>query len=61
MNPHPPHNHHTASMMERALELAAQARLLAPPNPAVGCVLVSAGGQIIGEATPRPPARPMPR
>jgi diaminohydroxyphosphoribosylaminopyrimidine deaminase/5-amino-6-(5-phosphoribosylamino)uracil reductase len=36
-------------MMERALELAAQARLLAPPNPAVGCVLVSAGGQIIGE------------
>ena len=49
MNPHPPHNHHTASMMERALELAAQARLLAPPNPAVGCVLVSAGGQIIGE------------
>lgn len=36
-------------MMERALALAAQARLLAPPNPAVGCVLVGATGQIIGE------------
>ena len=36
-------------MIERALELAAQARLLAPPNPAVGCVLVNAQGQVIGE------------
>ena len=36
-------------MIERALELAAQARLLAPPNPAVGCVLVDAQGQVIGE------------
>jgi diaminohydroxyphosphoribosylaminopyrimidine deaminase/5-amino-6-(5-phosphoribosylamino)uracil reductase len=36
-------------MIERALALATQARLLAPPNPAVGCVLVGAAGQIIGE------------
>lgn len=36
-------------MIERALELAAQARLLAPPNPAVGCVLVNAQGQVIGQ------------
>lgn len=36
-------------MIDRALSLAAQARLLAPPNPAVGCVLVSADGRIIGE------------
>ena len=36
-------------MMERALELARAARLLAPPNPAVGCVLVDAQGRIIGE------------
>jgi diaminohydroxyphosphoribosylaminopyrimidine deaminase/5-amino-6-(5-phosphoribosylamino)uracil reductase len=36
-------------MIERALELAAQARLSAPPNPAVGCVLVDARGQVIGE------------
>lgn len=36
-------------MMERALELAAQARLTAPPNPAVGCVLVDAQGRLIGE------------
>jgi diaminohydroxyphosphoribosylaminopyrimidine deaminase/5-amino-6-(5-phosphoribosylamino)uracil reductase len=35
-------------VIERALELAAQARLLAPPNPAVGCVLVSPTGAIIG-------------
>ncbi|MFM7341400.1 MAG: deaminase, partial [Betaproteobacteria bacterium] len=36
-------------MIERALELAAQARLTAPPNPAVGCVLVNAEGRVIGE------------
>jgi len=39
----------TDSMIERALELATRARLLAPPNPAVGCVLVNAEGQVIGE------------
>lgn len=35
-------------MIHQALELARQARLIAPPNPAVGCVLVSANGQVIG-------------
>ena len=36
-------------MIERALALATQARLLAPPNPAVGCVLVAADGRVLGE------------
>lgn len=36
-------------MMDRALDLARRARLLAPPNPAVGCVLVAADGRILGE------------
>jgi len=36
-------------MIERALELARSARLLCPPNPAVGCLLVSADGQVLGE------------
>ncbi len=37
------------SWMDRSLALARQARLLCPPNPAVGCVLVSAQGELIGE------------
>jgi diaminohydroxyphosphoribosylaminopyrimidine deaminase/5-amino-6-(5-phosphoribosylamino)uracil reductase len=36
-------------MMDRALDLARQARLVAPPNPAVGCVLVAADGRVLGE------------
>lgn len=36
-------------MMDRALDLARQARLEAPPNPAVGCVLVAADGRVLGE------------
>jgi diaminohydroxyphosphoribosylaminopyrimidine deaminase/5-amino-6-(5-phosphoribosylamino)uracil reductase len=32
-----------------ALELARQAQNLSAPNPAVGCVLVSAGGEVIGQ------------
>ena len=36
-------------MINRALELAQSARLVAPPNPAVGCILVSADGQVLGE------------
>ena len=36
-------------MIEHALELARQARLACPPNPAVGCVLVAPDGQILGE------------
>lgn len=35
-------------MMARALDLAKKARFICPPNPAVGCVLVSAAGDIIG-------------
>jgi diaminohydroxyphosphoribosylaminopyrimidine deaminase/5-amino-6-(5-phosphoribosylamino)uracil reductase len=35
-------------MIQNAFELAQTARLLAAPNPAVGCVLVSATGQIVG-------------
>ena len=35
--------------MRRALALAQQARLICSPNPAVGCVLVDAAGQLLGE------------
>ncbi|HMN58671.1 MAG TPA: bifunctional diaminohydroxyphosphoribosylaminopyrimidine deaminase/5-amino-6-(5-phosphoribosylamino)uracil reductase RibD [Ottowia sp.] len=35
--------------MAMALALAKQARLICPPNPAVGCVLVGADGQVIGQ------------
>ena len=34
--------------MDQALALAAQAQLICPPNPAVGAVLVSADGRVIG-------------
>jgi len=34
--------------MDQALALAAQARLICPPNPAVGAVLMSADGRVIG-------------
>ncbi len=34
--------------MDEALGLARSARLVAPPNPAVGCVLVDAAGQVLG-------------
>ena len=36
-------------MINLALELARQAQNLSAPNPAVGCVLVSAGGEVIGQ------------
>ena len=36
-------------MMERALELARSAMYRTSPNPRVGCVLVSAAGEVIGE------------
>ena len=36
------------TFMSQALALAEQARLVCPPNPAVGCVLVGADGQVIG-------------
>ena len=35
--------------MELSLSLASQSRLLSPPNPAVGCVLVSPQGDLIGQ------------
>src|SRR5688572_17621572 len=35
--------------MRRALELAARGLGLAEPNPVVGCVLVSPGGDVVGE------------
>lgn len=41
------------SMMERALNLAEQARVIAPPNPWVGCVVVNQG-KIVGEGYTRP-------
>lgn len=36
------------AMMERALNLASRARVIAPPNPWVGCVIVKQG-KIVGE------------
>jgi diaminohydroxyphosphoribosylaminopyrimidine deaminase/5-amino-6-(5-phosphoribosylamino)uracil reductase len=39
--------------MSRAAELARAARLVTPPNPWVGCVLV-AGGEIVGEGATGP-------
>ena len=38
-----------AALMRLALDLAAQAVGVAEPNPRVGCVLVGAGGQLIGQ------------
>lgn len=36
-------------MIDRALQLAASGRLISPPNPSVGCVIVSADGRLLGE------------
>lgn len=35
--------------MQQALDLARQALFISNPNPRVGCVLVSATGQVIGQ------------
>lgn len=43
--------------MRRALRLAARARH-ASPNPAVGCVLASGDGRIVGEGWTEPPGGP---
>ena len=40
--------------MAMALALAEQARPICPPNPAVGCVLVGADGQVIGQGHTQP-------
>jgi diaminohydroxyphosphoribosylaminopyrimidine deaminase/5-amino-6-(5-phosphoribosylamino)uracil reductase len=37
------------SPMRQALDLAARARAISPPNPAVGCVIVGANGQLLGQ------------
>lgn len=42
------------AFMSRALALAERARAICPPNPAVGCVLVGAGGVVIGEGHTQP-------
>lgn len=39
----------SAHYMQKALEQAAQALFLSSPNPRVGCVIVDAAGQIIGQ------------
>ncbi|MEA3394777.1 MAG: bifunctional diaminohydroxyphosphoribosylaminopyrimidine deaminase/5-amino-6-(5-phosphoribosylamino)uracil reductase RibD [Pseudomonadota bacterium] len=35
-------------MIDEALQLAASGRVISPPNPAVGCVIVSDDGQLLG-------------
>ena len=47
-------HHHS---MLQAISVAATARLIAPPNPWVGCVLVCADGQVFTGATEAPGAR----
>lgn len=42
--------------MQRAIELGEQARLISPPNPWVGCVLVK-NGEIVGEGFTQPPGQ----
>lgn len=39
----------TSAFMHQALDLARQALFLSNPNPRVGCVLVSAQGEVIGQ------------
>ena len=43
----------SVSWMRRALDLAAKARPISAPNPAVGCVIVR-DGQVIGEGFTQP-------
>lgn len=44
------------TMMEKALSLADQARVIAPPNPWVGCVIAKQG-QIVGEGFTQVPGQ----
>ncbi len=39
----------TNTLIAQALALAAQSLLLTSPNPRVGCVITSAGGQVLGQ------------
>lgn len=41
-------SHDIPVLIDHALTLATQARLLAPPNPAVGCVITTADGRVLG-------------
>lgn len=43
--------------LREAIELAATARLVAPPNPWVGCVIVCANGRVFRGATEAPGSR----
>jgi diaminohydroxyphosphoribosylaminopyrimidine deaminase/5-amino-6-(5-phosphoribosylamino)uracil reductase len=44
-------NHKAPSYIHQALGLATQALCLSNPNPRVGCVLVSPGGEVIGQGS----------
>lgn len=46
--------HSLDAAMAQALELARRARLNCPPNPAVGCVLTSPSGEVLGEGFTQP-------
>ena len=39
----------TSPFMQKALDLAAQALRITSPNPRVGCVIVNAQGQVVGQ------------
>jgi len=41
--------------MDTALDLAARARRIAPPNPWVGCVVVGGDGTVLGRGSTQPP------
>lgn len=45
------------TMMQRALAAAARSRTVSPPNPWVGCVIVTTDGQIFDGATEAPGGR----
>ncbi|MDB5894599.1 MAG: riboflavin biosynthesis protein RibD [Rhodoferax sp.] len=46
------------SLMAAALEMASRAERLARPNPAVGCVITDAAGQVIGQGHTQPVGGP---
>ncbi len=43
-----------ARYMDQALALAERARLICPPNPAVGCVIVATHGEVLGQGHTQP-------
>ena len=45
------------TMMQRALAAASRSRMVSPPNPWVGCVIVTADGQIFEGSTEAPGSR----